>query len=96
MVELLKSRHLAPIYGEKTPLAPEQSDSLIIDPVPDVFHAGHVHVWGVSEYRGVVVANSGAWQMQTNYQKSMGIEPQPGVVPVLNLASFKTTNLNFL
>lgn len=96
MVELLKSRHLAPIYGEKTPLAPEQSDSLIIDPVPDVFHAGHVHVWGVSEYRGVVVANSGAWQMQTNYQKSMGIEPQPGVVPVLNLSNFRTTNLNFL
>jgi len=96
MVELLKSRHLAPIYGEKTPLAPEQSDSLIIDPVPDVFHAGHVHVWGVSEYRGVVVANSGAWQMQTKYQQSMGIEPQPGVVPVLNLANFRTTNLNFL
>jgi len=96
MVELLKSRHLAPIYGEKTPLAPEQFDSLIIDPVPDVFHAGHVHVWGVTEYRGVVVANSGAWQMQTNYQKSMGIEPQPGVVPVLNLANFRTTNLNFL
>jgi len=96
MVELLKSRHIAPIYGEKTPLAPEQSDSLIIDPVPDVFHAGHVHVWGVSEYRGVVVANSGAWQTQTKYQQSMGIEPRPGVVPVLNLSNFRTTNLNFV
>jgi DNA polymerase II small subunit len=95
MVELLKSRHIAPIYGEHTPLAPEPFDSLIIDPVPDVFQAGHVHVWGVTEYRGVVVVNSGAWQMQTNFQRSNGIEPQPGVVPVLNLSNFKTTILNF-
>lgn len=95
MVELLKSRHIAPIYGEHTPLAPEPFDSLIIDPVPDVFQAGHVHVWGVTEYRGVVVVNSGAWQTQTNFQRSNGIEPQPGVVPVLNLSNFKTTILNF-
>ncbi|MGQ9759391.1 MAG: DNA-directed DNA polymerase II small subunit [Candidatus Methanomethylicaceae archaeon] len=96
MVELLKSRHLAPIYGEKTPLAPEPRDPLIIDPVPDVFHAGHVHVWGISEYRGVMVVNSGTWQRQTSYQLSMGIEPAPGVVPIINLANFKVTMLKFL
>ena len=96
MVELLKSRHLAPIYGEKTSLAPEPRDSLVIDPVPDVFHAGHVHVWGISEYRGVLAVNSGAWQKQTNYQLSMGIEPAPGVVPLINLANLKVTTLNFL
>ncbi len=96
MVELLKSRHLAPIYGEKTSLAPEPRDRLIIDPVPDVFHAGHVHVWGISEYRGVLAINSGAWQRQTNYQLSMGIEPAPGVVPLINLSNFKVTTLNFL
>ncbi|MDH5811754.1 MAG: DNA-directed DNA polymerase II small subunit [Candidatus Methanomethylicaceae archaeon] len=96
MVELLKSRHLAPIYGEKTSLAPEPRDSLIIDPVPDVFHAGHVHVWGISEYRGILAVNSGTWQKQTNYQLSMGIEPAPGVVPLINLANFKVTTLNFL
>jgi DNA polymerase II small subunit len=95
MVELLKSRHISPIYGEKTPLAPEHSDSLVIDPVPDVFQAGHVHVWGVTEYRGVIVANSGTWQAQTNYQLSMGIEPKPAVVPVLNLSSFRATTLSF-
>jgi DNA polymerase II small subunit len=95
MVELLRSRHLSPTYGEKTPLAPEHCDSLIIDPVPDVFQAGHVHVLGVTEYRGVVVANTGTWQAQTKYQLSMGIEPQPGLVPVLNLANFKVTTLKF-
>jgi DNA polymerase II small subunit len=96
MVELLRSRHLAPTYGEKTSLAPEPRDSLIIDPVPDVFHAGHVHVWGISEYRGILAVNSGTWQRQTSYQLSMGIEPAPGVVPLINLSNFKVTTLNFL
>lgn len=96
MVELLKSRHIAPIYGEKTPIAPEAVDRLIIDIVPDVFHAGHVHVWGVCEYRGVILVNSGTWQKQTKYQMSMGIEPAPGVVPVIDLSNFKVSTLKFL
>lgn len=95
MAELLKSRHISPIYGEKTPLAPEALDSLIIDPVPDIFLAGHVHVWGLTDYRGVVVANAGTWQDQTKYQLSMGIEPKPCVVPVVNLRNFKAMTLTF-
>jgi DNA polymerase II small subunit len=95
MAELLKSRHISPIYGEKTPLAPEALDSLIIDPVPDIFLAGHVHVWGLTDYRGVVVANAGTWQDQTKFQLSMGIEPKPCVVPVVNLRNFKAMTLTF-
>ncbi len=95
MAELLKSRHLCPPYGGKTPIAPEAVDRLVIDPVPHIFHAGHVHVEGVSEYRGVVIANSGAWQTQTEYQLSMGIVPKPGIVPVVELSTFKTFELNF-
>jgi len=95
MAELLRSRHISPIYGEKTPLAPEAMDSLIIDPVPDIFLAGHVHVWGLTDYRGVVVANSGTWQGQTKYQLSMGIEPKPCVVPVVNLRNFRAMTLTF-
>ena len=41
---LLKSRHLSPIYGNRTPIAPESEDMLVIDDVPDIFHAGHVHI----------------------------------------------------
>jgi len=95
MVELLKSRHIAPIYGEKTPLAPEPKDRLVIDPVPDIFHAGHVHVEGVAEYRGVLVVNSGTWQSQTKYQLSAGIVPKPSIVPVVDLSTMKTYELNF-
>ncbi|MCQ5340518.1 MAG: DNA-directed DNA polymerase II small subunit [Candidatus Methanomethylicia archaeon] len=96
MIELLKSRHIAPIYGEKTPIAPEPEDILVIDIIPDIFHAGHVHVWGISEYQGTFVINSGTWQKQTKYQQSMGIEPAPGIVPVIDLSNFKITTLNFL
>lgn len=95
MIELIKSRHIAPIYGEKTPLAPEPKDRLVIDPVPDIFHAGHVHVEGVAEYRGVLVVNSGTWQSQTKYQLSAGIVPKPSVVPVVDLTTMKTYELNF-
>ena len=51
---LLQGRHLAPIYGGKTMLSPENRDYLVIDKVPDIFHAGHVHVLGTCNYRGVL------------------------------------------
>jgi DNA polymerase II small subunit len=95
MVELLKSRHLAPIFGEKTPLAPESSDRLIIDPVPDIFHAGHIHVEGIASYRGIVVVNSGTWQAQTKFQLSAGIVPKPCIAPITDLMSGKTIEMNF-
>ena len=37
MKELLKCRHLAPIYGKKTQIAPTSKDWMIIDKVPDIF-----------------------------------------------------------
>jgi len=95
MVELLKSRHLAPTFGEKTPLAPESSDRLIIDPVPDIFHAGHIHVEGIANYRGIVVVNSGTWQAQTKFQLSAGIVPKPCIAPMIDLMSGKTIEMNF-
>jgi len=55
---LLQSRHLAPIYGGKTLIAPEKQDFMVIERVPDVFHAGHVHVLRHDTYRGILVVNS--------------------------------------
>ncbi|MHB8634677.1 MAG: DNA-directed DNA polymerase II small subunit, partial [Thermoplasmatota archaeon] len=65
MRQLLQSRHLAPIYGERTPVAPEHKDYLVIHDVPDLFVTGHVHVPGIDHYRGVVMVNCGTWQSQT-------------------------------
>ncbi len=93
---LMQGRHLAPIYGGKTTLSPEQRDFLVIDHVPDIFHAGHVHVLGMLNYRGVLVVNSGGWQEQTDYMKKLGLVPTPGKVPVVNLQTMEITVLSFM
>jgi DNA polymerase II small subunit len=92
---LLQSRHLAPIYGERTPIAPENRDFTVIERVPDIFHAGHVHVLKCDVYRGILIVNSGAWQGQTEYQKKMGLVPTPGIVPIVNLQTLQVATINF-
>jgi len=93
---LLQSRHLAPLYGGKTMLSPENRDFLVIERVPDIFHAGHVHVVGYCNYRGVLIVNSGGWQEQTEYMQKLGLIPTPGKVPVVNLQTLETTVLSFI
>lgn len=95
MKMLLQSRHLAPIYGGKTTLSPEKRDFLVIDRVPDIFHAGHIHVIGMCKHRGVLVVNSGGWQEQTDYMAKLGLVPTPGKVPIVNLQTMETTVLSF-
>ncbi len=92
---LMQSRHLAPVYGGKTMLSPENKDYLVVDRVPDIFHAGHIHVIGYCNYRGVLVVNSGGWQDQTDYMEKLGLVPTPGKVPVVNLQTLHTTILSF-
>jgi DNA polymerase II small subunit len=92
---LLQGRHLAPVYGEKTMLAPETRDYLVIDKIPDILHTGHVHVLGYSKYKGVLIVNSGGWQEQTDYMEKMGLVPTPGKVPVINLMTMEITILDF-
>ena len=92
---LLQSRHLAPLYGGKTMLAPENRDFLVIERVPDIFHAGHVHVVGCCNYRGVLIVNSGGWQDQTDYMQKLGLIPTPGKVPLVNLQTLETNILSF-
>ncbi|MHA2060908.1 MAG: metallophosphoesterase family protein, partial [Candidatus Sifarchaeia archaeon] len=95
MVELLRARHLAPRWGGKTTLAHESNDFLVIEDIPDIFHAGHTHTNGVTMYRGVTVVNSGAFQAQTNYQKRININPTPGRVPIINLQTKRVTEIDF-
>ena len=89
MEELLQKRHLAPIYGERTPLASELEDYLVIDEVPDVFHTGHVHVNSYKKFKGVHLINSGTFQTQTEFQKIYNIEPTPAEVPILHKGKYK-------
>lgn len=87
MKEMLRRRHVAPIYGERTALAPEQKDYLVIDRVPDIFVTGHVHVCTVSEYRGIKLINASAWQSQTSFQRMHNQIPDPAKVPMISLGS---------
>lgn len=89
MEELLKKRHLAPIYGERTPLASELEDYLVIDEIPDVFHTGHVHINTYRRFKGIHLINSGTFQTQTEFQKIYNIEPTPAEVPVLHKGKYK-------
>lgn len=95
MKVLLRSRHLSPIYGNRTPIAPESEDMLVIDDVPDVFHAGHVHTTQVGRYKGTLIVNSGAWQKQTKFQQTMGITPTPGICLLVNLATLQSFKKDF-
>jgi DNA polymerase II small subunit len=95
MKELLNRRHMAPVYGAKTPLAPEKQDHMLIREVPDIFVTGHVHSFGIERYNGVLMLNPGTWQAQTDYQKMMGFQPQPCRAVAVNLQTFDTQVLDF-
>lgn len=95
MKQLLQSRHLAPIYGERTPVAPEHKDYLVISEVPDLFVTGHVHVPGIDQYRGVHMVNCGTWQSQTLYQKMLNFTPDPCRMPLVDLQTLRGTLVDF-
>lgn len=92
MEEMLNKRHLAPVYGEKTPLASELEDYLVIDEIPDILHTGHVHVNRYKKYQGVHLINSGTWQTQTDFQKIKNIIPTPGQVGIIHKNKYKQFN----
>lgn len=58
---LLRARHMAPTYGGLTPLAPEREDLLIVDPVPDIVHCGHVGIPDEDVYRGTLLLSTPSW-----------------------------------
>ena len=96
MRALLRARHLSPIYGKRTPIAPETEDMMVIDEIPDIFHSGHIHVVDLDMYKGILIVNSGAWQSQTPYQSSVGITPTPGIAVIVNLATLKVFTKSFV
>ncbi|MFC4359813.1 DNA-directed DNA polymerase II small subunit [Halobium salinum] len=96
MYQLLKKRHVAPQYGGHMRLAPEEKDYLAMDTVPDVFHTGHVHKIGWGKYHNVLAVNSGCWQAQTDFQKSVNIDPDVAHAPILDLDTLDMTVRKFI
>jgi DNA polymerase II small subunit len=92
---LLRCRHVAPTYGNSTPIAPERSDRLIIESAPDLFNMGHIHVHGVKKYKGTTIIASGGWQAQTPFQKRVNLDPTVGVAPIVDLQTHQVIALDF-
>ncbi len=95
MAEMIKRRHLSPVYGSHVSIAPERNDHFLIDTIPDILHCGHIHTVGISKYRGVTLVNSGTWQDQTEYQKKLNIQPMPCYAPVVDLQTLGVSVLHF-
>ena len=95
MKEMLRRRHMAPIYGKRTAIAPEEKDYMVIDEVPDIFVTGHVHHTGLADYRGIVMINASAWQSQTNFQKMHNTVPDPCKISMVHLGTGKARVVKF-
>lgn len=96
MEEMLQRRHLAPAYGRRTPIAAGKVDRLIIDPLPEILHTGHVHIRGLTLYRGVLGINAGTWQSQTAFQKQMNVNPTPAQAIMVDLQTLAPETFSFL
>ncbi|MDE1851546.1 MAG: DNA-directed DNA polymerase II small subunit [Candidatus Micrarchaeota archaeon] len=94
MVEVLKRRHLSPIYGDN-PIVPSRRDNMVIDEVPDILHMGHLHKNGIADYHGTLVVNSGTWQARTAYQVKNGHIPTPAILPVYETKSMGISHVDF-
>jgi DNA polymerase II small subunit len=95
MKRMLAMRHLAPIYGGRTPLAPLARDGMVIDPQPDILVTGHAHTYGVDQYRGILLLNASTWQAETEYQRMRNISPVPARAAVTSLVDLSIVTLDF-
>ncbi len=95
MKEMCIRRHLAPIYGQRNALAPEKKDYMAMEYVPDIFVSGHVHGAGQEIYNGVRMINASTWQSQTEYQRQHNFNPDPGIMPTVDLGTGQIRMHNF-
>jgi DNA polymerase II small subunit len=95
MKTMLAMRHLAPIYGGRTPLAPLPRDGFVVDPVPDILVTGHAHTYGVDQYRGILLLNASTWQAETAYQRMRNITPIPCHAAIVRLNDLAVETYDF-
>jgi DNA polymerase II small subunit len=96
MTYLLEKRHLAPQYGGQVRIAPEERDHLVIEEVPDIFQAGHVHKFSYTNHRGVLTVNSSCWQSQTDFQASVNLDPDVAYAPIVDLQTLDLQYAQFV
>lgn len=93
---LLKRRHLAPTHGSTLYRVNFSKDPLLIKQIPDIMISGHIHRSTVDSYRNISILNSSCWVRQTKYQEKVGLKPQPGKIPIINLKTRETKVMSFV
>ena len=82
---MLQKRHLAPMWGERNALSPEEEDQMIIRDAPDIFVTGHTHAHATEWYRGIPLVVSSTFQGETDFMQMMGYKPKMGYLSVYNI-----------
>ena len=95
MKEMLRKRHLAPMWGERNALSPEEDDQLVIDKPPDIFVTGHTHSHGFQWYRGVPLVVSSTMQGQTDFMNMLGYASQKGHLTIYNIRNREAKVVSF-
>jgi DNA polymerase II small subunit len=85
MKHMLKKRHLAPIWGERNALSPEEHDQMVIRTPPDIFVTGHTHSHATEWYNGVPLVVSSTMQGQTDFMQMLGYSSMKGFLTLYNI-----------
>lgn len=96
MKEMLRVRHLAPMWGERNALSPEEEDQMVIREKPDVFVTGHTHAHQMEMYRGMPLIVSSTFQGETDFMKMLGYNPKMGYLSVYNVQNREMKSFGFL
>jgi DNA polymerase II small subunit len=91
---LLKRRHLSPSHHLNVNL-PTKEDAHIISKIPDILVSGHIHRARIGSYKNVVSISGSCWQAVTDFQLKFGHNPEPGLIPIMNLKTRKASMLSF-
>jgi len=82
---MLQKRHLAPMWGERNALSPEEEDQMVIKNPPDIFVTGHTHAHATEWHRGIPLVVSSTFQGETDFMQMMGYKPKMGYLSVYNI-----------
>ncbi len=95
MKDVLRRRHLAPLYGS-TVVNPLETDPLVIRAVPDIFHTGDLHSYAVDKYKSTTLVSSSTFQGQTSFQDRVGHKANPGKITCIELDTRRVIVKDFL
>jgi len=87
---MLEKRHLAPMWGERNALSPEEEDQMIIATPPDLFVTGHTHAHAVEWYKGIPLIVSSTFQGETDFMNMLGYKPKKGYLSIYNVMNKQT------